>query len=133
MMEHKDVRLEAGVQANAGYAIFDLKTGLQVAHLNVDSTVADEGDPTAIAQLRTLLRREVTVREHIVPPTMNIPAPGETPVAQNDVDDDYDPYPEESMCYFGMITLRPGDPQYLAAFLRRLPYISFYEARPITK
>ncbi len=123
MMEHNNNPLEQ----NAGYAIFDLKTGQQVAHLNVDGTLADEGDPTAIAQLRTLLCRELTVREHIAPPVVS----GETSAAQME-EDDYDPYPEESMCYFGMITLRPGDPQYLAAFVRRLPYISFYEARPIT-
>ena len=37
--------------------------------------------------------------------------------------EEYDPFPEESMCNFGLITFRPGDPEYLTAFLRRLPYI----------
>jgi hypothetical protein len=44
-------------------------------------------------------------------------------------DEDFDPYPEEKMCYFNVITLQPGDPSYLKAFLTRLPYISHYEVR----
>lgn len=104
----------------AMYAIHDLKSGRLVAWLHSDGTIDDEGDPQAIAQLRKLLQREITVRE---------PIPG--PQGRED-DDDYDPFPEENMCYFGVVTIRPGDPNYLSAFVRRLPYISYYEARPVT-
>ncbi len=112
---------EQGSMASKAYAIHDLKTGKQVAWLNSDGTVANDGDPEVIAMLKKLLQREITVRE-----PMSGPA-GE----QAEQDDEYDPFPEENMCYFGVVTIRPGDANYLAAFVRRLPYISYYEARPL--
>ena len=112
---------EQGSMASKAYAIHDLKTGMQVAWLNSDGTVASDGDPEVIARLKTLLQREITVREPIPGPE------GE----QAEADDDYDPFPEENMCYFGVVTIRPGDANYLAAFVRRLPYISYYEARSL--
>ncbi len=98
------------------YQIHDLKTGRVVAIIDPDGTVQDEGDPQVVAKLKELMRREIIVRE-----------------SQSGPDDEeyYEPYPEESMCYIGLITLQPGDPQYLRAFLRRLPYIGDFAARTV--
>ena len=106
-------------RVSKAYAIHDLKTGQQVAWLNSDATVASDGEPEVITLLKKLLQREITVRE---------PIPGPE---DEQSDDDYDPFPEENMCYFGVVTIRPGDANYLAAFVRRLPYISYYEARSL--
>jgi hypothetical protein len=100
------------------YAIYSLKTDRLAARISPDGEVQSEGDPEAVATLRALMQRDIVIREHQI----NFD-PQQT-------DEEYDPYPEENMCYFGVVTLRPGDPSYLEAFLRRLPYISYYEARP---
>ena len=100
------------------YAIYSLKTDRLAARISPDGEVQSEGDPEAVATLRSLMQRDIVIREHQI----NFD-PQQT-------DEEYDPYPEENMCYFGVVTLRPGDPSYLKAFLRRLPYISYYEARP---
>ena len=100
------------------YDIYDLKTGQFAARIKDDGVVQSEGNPEAIAALQKLMQREIVILEHQID--------GDP---QN-TDEEYEPYPEENMCYFGMVTLRPGDPSYFKAFLRRLPYISFYEARP---
>ena len=100
------------------YAIYSLKTGQLAARISPDGDVQSEGDPEAVTTLRALMQRDIVIREHQI----NFD-PQQT-------DEEYDPYPEENMCYFGVVTLRPGDPSYLKAFLRRLPYISYYEARP---
>ena len=100
-----------------GYTIYNLKTGQAVARLGPDGTIQDAGDPVAKAELKALMRRDIVVRES------QIDAHAET------ADEEYEPFPEENMCYFGLVTLRPDDPSYLAAFIRRLPYISYYEAR----
>ncbi|HLI05971.1 MAG TPA: hypothetical protein VKV40_05320 [Ktedonobacteraceae bacterium] len=97
------------------YRIYDVKTGQAVALIDADGTLHEEGDPRAIAKLRELLQRELIVRER---------EPGVE-------DEGYELFPEGSMCYFGLITLRPGDPEYLPAFLSNLPAISYYEARPV--
>ena len=101
------------------YSIHDLKTGQVVALIDADGTLSDEGDPQAIAQLKELLQRELLVRER------------QFGFEADDEDEGYEPFPEQSMCYFGMITLRPSDPEYLTAFLCCLPSISTYEARPV--
>jgi hypothetical protein len=101
------------------YSIHDMKTGRVVALIDSDGKIQDEGDPQVVAKLKELVRREIIVREGQLGPDDE----GEY--------EEYDPFPEESMCYFGLITFRPGDPEYLTAFLRRLPYISNYAARVI--
>jgi hypothetical protein len=101
------------------YSIHDLKTGQIVAHLGADGTLSDKGDPQAIAQLKELLQRELLVRER------------QFTFEAEDEDEGYELFPEGSMCYFGMITLRPSDPEYLTAFLSCLPSISTYEARAV--
>jgi hypothetical protein len=98
------------------YQIHDLKTGRVVAFIGPDGTIQDEGDPQAVAKLKELARREIIVRENPLEP---------------DDEDEYDPFPAESMCYIGLITFQPGDPKYLRAFLRRLPYISNFAARTV--
>jgi hypothetical protein len=100
------------------YAIYNLKTGRLVARISPDGVVHGEGEPEAVATLKALMQRDIVIREHQIN------------FDPQDADEEYDPYPEESMCYFGVVTLRPSDPSYLKAFLRRLPYISYYEARP---
>jgi len=100
------------------YAIYSLKTGQLAARISPDGDVQSEGDPEAVTTLRALMQRDIVIREHQI----NFD-PKQT-------EEEYDPYPEENMCYFGVVTLRPGDPSYLKAFLHRLPYISYYEARP---
>ena len=101
------------------YRIHDQKSGQAVALIDADGTLHDEGDPQAIAKLKELLQRELVVRDR------------QLGFDAEDEDEGYEPFPENSMCYFGMITLRPSDPEYLTAFLRCLPYISNYEARPV--
>jgi hypothetical protein len=101
------------------YRIYDLKTDQAVALIEADGTLHEEGNPQAIAQLKELLQRELVVRDR----QLGFDADAE--------DEGYEPFPEESMCYFGLITLRPGDPEYLTAFLQCLPSISTYEARAV--
>jgi hypothetical protein len=101
------------------YRIQDLKTGLPVALMDADGTLHDEGDPQAIAKLKELLQRDLVVRDR------------QLGFDAEDENEGYEPFPEESMCYFGMITLCPSDPEYLTAFLRCLPYISNYEAHAV--
>lgn len=100
------------------YSIHDLKTGQIVALIDADGTLHDEGDPQAIAQLKALLQRELIVRERQF-------------TFEAEDDEGYELFPEESMCYIGMITLRPSDPEYLTAFLSCLSSISTYEARAV--
>ena len=100
------------------YDIYNLKTGQLAARMSLDGTVQSEGDPEAAATLKSLMQRDIVILEHQI----NFDS--------QKADEEYEPYPEESMCYFGMVTLRPSDPGYFQAFLRRLPYISYYEARP---
>ena len=100
------------------YDIYNVKTGLPVAKISSEGVVQSDGDPEAIAALQKLMQREIVILEHQID------------VDPQNAEEDYEPYPEENMCYFGMVTLRPGDPAYFSAFLRRLPYISIYEARP---
>ena len=106
------------VEANM-YAIYDLKTGQRVASINARGEVQDEGNAEAVAALKALMRRDITILEHQID------------FDPQNTDEEYNPYPEENMCYFGVVTLRPDDPAYFKAFLQRLPYISFYEARPL--
>ena len=101
------------------YRIHDLKTGQTVALIDADGTLHDEGNPQAIAKLKELLQRDLVVRDR------------QLGFDAEDENEGYEPFPEESMCYFGMITLRPSDPEYLTAFLSCLPYISKYEARAV--
>ncbi|HEY1352090.1 MAG TPA: hypothetical protein VGF67_20915 [Ktedonobacteraceae bacterium] len=101
------------------YSIHDLRTGRVVAHMQADGTLSTEGDAQAIAQLQALLQRELIVRER------------QLGFAAGDGDEGYELFPEENMCYFGLTTLRPGDPQYLPAFLDCLPSLSSYEARAV--
>ncbi len=101
------------------YRIYDLKTGQVVALIDADGTLHEEGNPQAIAKLKELLQRELVVRDR------------QLGFDAEDEDEGYEPFPEESMCYFGMITLRPSDPEYLPTFLRCLPSISTYEARAV--
>ena len=106
-----------------GYTIYNQKTGQAVARLDPDGTIQDEGDPVAIAELKGLMRRDIVVRESQINFDAETAGEGEG--------EEYEPYPEENMCYFGVVTLRPGDPAYVAAFVRRLSYVSYYEARPL--
>jgi hypothetical protein len=99
------------------YAIYDMRTDEVVAWISPEGTLAREGDPEALAALTPLLQHDIVIREHHID------------YDPHHADDDFDPYPEEQMCYFGVVTLRPGDPSFLQAFLSRLPYISQYEAR----
>ncbi|HEY7357948.1 MAG TPA: hypothetical protein VH590_15825 [Ktedonobacterales bacterium] len=101
------------------YSIHDLKSGQVVAQIDADGTLSDEGDPQAIAQLRKLLQQELIVRER------------QFRFEAEDEDEGYELFPEGGMCYFGVITLRPGDPEYLTAFLACLPSLSAYEARAV--
>ena len=103
------------------YSIHDVKTGLPVALIDAGGTLYDEGDPQAIAKLRVLLQRDLVVRE------------SQLGFNAEDEYEEYEPFPDENMCYFGVITLRPSDPGFLTAFLRRLPYISNYEAHVVAE
>jgi glycogen debranching enzyme len=101
------------------YRIYNLKTGQAVALIDADGTLDEEGEPQDIATLKELMRRELLVRDK----QLGFEAEEET--------EGYELFPEESMCYFGMITLSPSDPEYLPTFVRYLPYLSHYEARPV--
>jgi hypothetical protein len=101
------------------YDIYSLKTGQPVARISAEGVVQGEGDPQAVATLKSLMQHEIIIRQ------LELDAD-----PQNLAEEEYDPYPEESMCYIGLVTLSPGDPSYFKAFLRRLPYVSFYAARP---
>jgi len=106
------------VKANSKYLIYDQRTGRVVALLGEDGTLAEEGgDPQAIARLKGLFQRELMVRDR------------QLGYAAEDEDEGYELFPEDSMCYFGLRTLRPGDPEYLPAFLNCLPALSSFEAR----
>ena len=88
-----------------------------VASISSEGVVHGEVNLKAAAVLKALMQREIVIQEQQIeydPQT---------------ADEDYNPYPEEKMCYFNVVTLRPGNPSYLKAFLRWLPYISNYEAR----
>jgi hypothetical protein len=100
------------------YAIYDLKTGQLAARISPDGVVHSEGDLEAVEVLTTLMQRDIVIREQQID------------YDPQNTDEDFDPYPEENMCYFGVVTLRPSNPSYLKAFLLRLPYISHFEARP---
>ncbi len=99
------------------FAIYDMRTGQLAARIDSDGIVQDAGDREAEATLKTLIQREIVMREE----QLNFDSP--------DADEEIDLFPEESMCYFGLVTLRPGEPSHLKAFLLRLPYISHYEVR----
>src|SRR5437660_7337450 len=88
------------------YRIHDLKTGQVVALIDADGTLHDMGNPQAIAELKELLQRELIVRDR------------QLGFDAGDEEEGYELLSEESVCYFGMTTLRPGDPEYLATFLR---------------
>ncbi len=100
------------------YTIYNIMTGQAVARISSEGVVSGEGDSEAVAALRALMQRDIVIREHQID------------YDPQNTDEDFDAYPEENMCYFGLVTLRPGDPSYLKAFLHRLPYVSLYEARP---
>ena len=101
------------------YIIHDLETGQTVALLDENGALHDQGDPQAIGELKELLQRELVVRDR------------QLGFDAEDENEGYEPFPEGRMCYFGLITLRPGDPAYLTAFVSCLPSISKYEARPV--
>lgn len=100
------------------YAIYDMRTGQLAARISSDGVVQDEGEPEAVAMLKTLMQREIIIREQQID------------FDPQHADEEYDFFPEESMCYIDLVTLRPGDPSYLKAFLFRLPYLTHYEVRP---
>lgn len=100
------------------YAIYDMRTGRLAARISSDGVVQGEDDPEAVATLKALMQREIIIREE------------QTDSSPQHADVEYDLFPEESMCYVGLVTLRPGDPSYLPVFLLRLPYVSHYEHRP---
>ncbi len=101
------------------YRIHDRQTGQVVALLDSDGTLSEEGDPQAIAELKALLQQELIVRDR------------QFTFGAEDDTEGYELFPDGSMCFIGLITLRPGDPEYLAAFLDCLPAISPYEARAV--
>ena len=101
------------------YRIYDLKSGQAVAFLDADGTLHEGGDPQAIATLKELMQRELLVRDR------------QYSFDAEDENEGYELFPEDSMCYVAMITLRPSDPEYLPTFLHFLPFMSNYEARPV--
>ena len=100
------------------YIIYNIMTGQAVARISSGGVVSSEGDSEAVAALTALMQQDIVVREHQID------------YDPQNADEDFDAYPEENMCYFGLLTLRPGNPSYLKTFLHRLPYVSVYEARP---
>ena len=102
------------------YAIYDRNKDQVVASFSPEGVVRSGGNAEVEALLKSLMQEEIIIREHQIdydPQT---------------ADEEFDPYPADRMCYFNVITLRPGDPSYLEAFLTRLPYISNLEVRPNT-
>ncbi len=81
------------------YRIHDQKTGQVVALIDADGTLHEEGNPQAIAKLKELLQRELIVRDR------------QLGFDAEDEDEGYELFSEESMCYFGLVTLRPSDPR----------------------
>jgi hypothetical protein len=100
------------------FNIYDMRTGRLAARIYSDGTVQSEGDAEAGATLTDLMQREIVIREE----QLNFDS--------EDEDEEIDVFPEETMCYIDLITLRPGDPRHLKAFLLRLPYVTYYEVRP---
>jgi hypothetical protein len=92
------------------YEIFEQKSGRKVGVISAAGEICctEERDQR---RLETFLRRDILVREGIA-------------------GDEDEPVLEESMCFFGMRTVRPGDPEYLATALQQLPLLTEYEARP---
>ena len=87
------------------YIIYDLKKNQLVASISSEGVVHGEVDLEAEAVLKAPMQREIVIQEQQIeydPQT---------------ADEDYNPCPEENMCYFNVVTLRPGDPSYLKAFL----------------
>lgn len=101
------------------YRIYDLNTGQVVARIDADGTLHDAASPQALAELSELLQRELVVREKRLA------------YGAGDEAEGYELLSETSMCYFGAITLRPGDPDYLPTLLHCLPSIGPYAARPV--
>jgi hypothetical protein len=101
------------------YTIYDLRTDQPVALMDADGTLSEKGDSQAIAQLKELLQRELIVRER------------QFTYGAEDGDEGYELFPDGSMCFIGLITLRPGDPEYLPAFFSCLPSISPYAAHAV--
>jgi hypothetical protein len=101
------------------YRIYDLKTGQAVAFMDADGMLHEEGDPQAIATVKQLMQRDLLVRDK------------QYSFDAEDENEGYELFPEDSMCYVAMITLRPSDSEYLPTFLRFLPFMSNYEARPV--
>ncbi len=99
------------------YAIFDRNRDQVVARISSEGEVLSGGNAEVEALLKSLMQEDIMIREHQIdydPQT---------------ADEEFDAYPDQTMCYFNMITIQPGDPAYLKAFLTRLPYITHYEAR----
>jgi len=99
------------------YAIYDRNKNQIVASISPEGRVRSGGNAEVEALLKSLLQEDIMIREHQIdydPQT---------------ADEKFDAYPEQTMCYFNMVTLQSGDPSYLKAFLTRLPYITHYEAR----
>ena len=99
------------------YPIYDRNKNQIVASISPEGVVRGGGNAEVEALLKSLLQEDIMIREHQIdydPQT---------------ADEKFDAYPEQTMCYFNMVTLQPGDPSYLKAFLTRLPYITHYEAR----
>ena len=99
------------------YAIYDRRKDQLVASISPEGIVRGEGNPEVEDLLKSLMQEEIIIREH------QIDYDAQT------ADEEFDAYPEERMCYFNVITIQPGDPTYLKAFLTRLPYITHYEVR----
>ena len=99
------------------YAIYDRNKNQVVASISQEGVVRTGGNAEVEALLKSLMQEDIMIREHQIdydPQT---------------ADEEFDAYPDQTMCYFNMITLQPGDPAYFKAFLTRLPHITHYEAR----
>ena len=89
------------------YAIYDKNKNQLVASISPEGVVHSEGNPEVEEVLKTLLQEEIVIREHQI---------DYDPLTD---DEDFDPYPAEKMCYFNIVTLRPGDPSYLRGCVQR--------------
>jgi hypothetical protein len=92
----------------SGYEIYEQKSGRKVG------TISPEGQVCCFEKrdqqrLEKFLRRDILVRE----------GEGEEEEAESLL--------EETMCFFGVATLRPGDPEYLPTALRQLPLLTDYK------